>query len=103
MKSTVLAARKQIAIEAIASHAQRITGGELDLVTGLRGDVNHRQLVMLERIAAFLEDVQPGETAVSTETEDTTIRYTVEQILDIPGLTKTSIKAIEEAFNDSPG
>lgn len=95
MKRSVLAARRQLVIESIAEQAERLGAEPIDLVTGLRGDSEHRQLAMLERIAVFLSGI---EQAVA---KDTAVRYSLDDILSIPGLTKTSIKAIEEAFNVS--
>lgn len=98
MKRSVLAARRQRVIENIAAHAERLGAGTVDLVSGIKGDAEHKQLQMLERVDEFLSGV---DTAVSVESEDTAVLYSVEDILSIPGLTKTSIKAIEEAFNVS--
>lgn len=101
MKRSVLAARRQRVIENIAAHAERLGAGTVDLVSGIKGDAEHKQLQMLERVDEFLCGVGNVPTAVSVESEDTAVLYSVEDILSIPGLTKTSIKAIEEAFNVS--
>ena len=98
MKQTTLAARRQIAIESIAKHTERLGSEPIDLVTGLKGDSEHRQLAILERIDSVLAGIGAGATS---ESEDTAVRYTLDDILSIPGLTKTSEKAIKEAFNVS--
>lgn len=92
MKRSILAARKQTVIEAIAEHAARLGAGAVDLVSNLRGDSDHRQLQMLERIEAMLS--QAGNGAVKSETAV----YTLDEILAVDGLSKTSIKALESAL-----
>jgi len=52
MKYSVLAARRQIAMEQIVTETQRL-GGSL-LVPAARGDVEHQQLALLEAIAEAL-------------------------------------------------
>lgn len=91
MKRSILAARKQTVIEAIAGHAERLGAGDVDLVSALRGDSDHRQLQMLERIEVML--AQAGGAA-----ESETAVYTLDEILAVEGLSKTSIKALESAL-----
>lgn len=94
MKKSILAARRQRVIENIAAHAERLGAGTVDLVSGIKGDAEHKQLQMLERVEVMLSEFGGVETSTDG-------RYSLEDILSIPGLTKTSIKAIEEAFNVS--
>lgn len=90
MKQSILAARKQRVIEAIAGHAERLGAGDVDLVSGLRGDSDHRQLQMLERIEVMLSQ--------SGAAESETAVYTLDEILAVEGLSKTSQKALEGAL-----
>ena len=92
MKRSILAARRQRVIENIAEHAERLGAGYVDLVSGIKGDAEHKQLQMLERIEAMLANStapQPEETG-----------YTLEEILAVEGLTKTSIAALQAAFGE---
>ena len=93
MKAGILAARKQTAIEAIAKHAENLTGEKIDLVSGLRGNADHRHLIMLERIEAML-------AMLGTGTETAVTGFTLDQILAIDGLSKTSTKAIQAALGE---
>ena len=92
MKRSILAARKQKAIEAIAKHAERLGAGNVDLVSGIKGDAEHKQLLMLERIESTL--AQSG--GMSQEAAG----YTLDEILAVDGLTKTSIAALQAAFGE---
>lgn len=90
MKRSILAARKQTVIEAIAGHAERLGAGDVDLVSGLRGDSDHRQLQMLERIEVMLAQAGGAESETAV--------YTLDEILAVDGLSKTSQKALESAL-----
>ena len=87
MKRSILAARQQIVIENIAVHAERLGAGEIDLISGIKGDADHKQLQMLERIDLLLANV--GNTAVG---------FTLDDILQVDGLSKTSQKQLREAL-----
>ena len=88
MKYSILASRRQKAIDSIGGHAERLSGDTLDLRTGIKGNVEHRQLFMLERIAAFMEELQPesGDSGVS-----------VDDILELD-ISKTSKKVIAAEY-----
>jgi hypothetical protein len=90
MKQSVLAARRQRVIESIAAHAERLGAGTVDLTSGIKGDAEHKQLFMLERIDATL--AQAGGQAASG--------FTLDEILAIDGLTKSSVAAIKAAFGE---
>jgi dissimilatory sulfite reductase (desulfoviridin) alpha/beta subunit len=91
MKQSVLAARRQRVIESIAAHAERLGAGTVDLTSGIKGDAEHKQLFMLERIDATL--AQAGGQAVASG-------FTLDEILAIDGLTKSSVAAIKAAFGE---
>ena len=92
MKRSILAARRQRVIENIAEHAERLGAGRVDLVSGIKGDAEHKQLQMLERIEAML--------ANSTAPKPEETGYTLDEILAVDGLTKTSIAALQAAFGE---
>jgi hypothetical protein len=92
MKLSILAARRQRAIEAIAAHAERLGAGSVDLVSGIKGDAEHKQLHMLERIEAMLSKAGAEDSEQAG--------YTLEEILAVEGLTKTSAAALQTAFGD---
>lgn len=94
MKQSILASRRQIAIEAIAEHTQRISGQPLDLKTGIKGNTVHKQLFMLERMAAFMESMG------NTSTIETVDGFTLDDILAIDGLSKAAKKSITAALGN---
>ena len=99
MIQSQLASRRQLAIEGIAAELEKLTGAKVDLVSSLRGNSEHRQLFMLERI---LEAIQGTSTnVVQLEEVDGEPRYTLAEILAVDGLSKTSTKALEAALNGS--
>ena len=82
MKKTIMAARRQRAIEAISD--------ELNIPFSdiRKGNSEHRQLFTLERIATGLKDrSQNAETAVL-----------IDDILELDGLSQKSRKAIAARF-----
>jgi hypothetical protein len=50
MKQAILGQRRAVAVEGIGNELKRITGLQVDLTSGLKGNSEHRQLFMLERI-----------------------------------------------------
>jgi hypothetical protein len=99
MIQSQLAKRRQLAIEGIAAELEKLTGAKVDLISGLRGNSEHRQLFMLERIfeamqGQFIEVVQ-------LEEADGEPCYTLTEILAIEGLSKTSQKALQAALDGS--
>lgn len=95
MKQAILAKRRAIAVEGIATELERLTGLQVDLTSGIKGNSEHRQLYMLERILDAMQGISELEEA------DSKPCYTLAEILAVEGLTKTSIKALEAAFNGS--
>lgn len=89
MKESILAKRTSIAISSIARELERLTGDEIDLSTGIRGDARHRQLHMLERIASSLKEaeVRPNVTKLSV----------ILEVLAL-NLTKTSSQRIKDHY-----
>lgn len=58
MKRTVLAARRQVALERLAAAAEKLTPDNApNLVDLPKGNTEHRQLFLLERLADWLEGV----------------------------------------------
>ncbi len=99
MKQTQLASRRQLAIEGIAAELEKLTGVKTDLVSGLRGNSEHRQLFMLERI---LEAMQGNSVSVvQLEESDGEPCYTLAEILEVEGLSKTSQKVLQAALDGS--
>jgi hypothetical protein len=49
MKQAILGQRRAVAVEGIGNELKRITGLQVDLTSGLKGNSEHRQLFMLER------------------------------------------------------
>ena len=94
-----LASRRQLAIEGIAAELERFTGAKVDLIGGLRGNSEHRQLFMLERILAAMQGFSGD--VVQLEESDGEPCYTLTEILAVEGLSKTSTKALEAALNGS--
>ena len=94
MKAGILAARKQTVIEAIAAHAERLTGEKLDLVSGIKGNADHRHLFMLERIEAMLAGVGKPESSQETAVSG----LVLDDILAVEGLSKTSQKVLMAYF-----
>ena len=94
-----LASRRQLAIEGISAELKRLFGSEIDLTYGLKGNAEHRQLFMLERIHGALKE----ETFIEVNQQefDGEPAYTLTEILEIEGLSKTSIKALQAALNGS--
>jgi len=99
MKQTQLASRRQLAIEGIAAELEALTGVKTDLVSGLRGNSEHRQLFMLERILAAMQGSSVG--VVQLEEVDGEPAYTLAEILEIEGLSKTSQKVLQAALDGS--
>ncbi len=87
MIQSQLVARRVLAIEAIGEALNADFAGLPKAI-----DSEHRQLFMLEKIAEILQN-QP-KTAVKSG-------YTLDEILAVEGLSKTSIKALEAALNGS--
>lgn len=99
MKQSALAKRRAIATEEIANQLERLTGVKVDLISGIKGDADHRNLFMLERI---LEAMQGSSNdVVQLEEADGEPCYTLAEILAIEGLSKTSQKALQAALDGS--
>ncbi len=91
MRHSILAARRQKAIEQIMQLASQLPSeSSLDIVTIPKGNSEHRQLFMLERLAKFMETINTGDTSSVTALE----------ILLMDGLSMKSRKAIEAYLGD---
>lgn len=99
MKQTQLASRRQLAIEGIAAELEKLTGAKVDLIAGLRGNSEHRQLFMLERILAVMQGSSAN--VIQLEEIDGEPAYTLAEILEIEGLSKTSQKVLQAALDGS--
>jgi hypothetical protein len=55
MKQAILGQRRAVAVEGIGNELKRITGLQVDLTSGLKGNSEHRQLFMLERILEAMQ------------------------------------------------
>ena len=99
MKQAILGQRRAIAVEGIANQLERITGLQVDLTSGMKGNSEHRQLFMLERILEAMQGFSAD--VVQLEESDGVPCYTLEEILAVEGLSKTSQKALEAALNGS--
>ena len=94
-----LASRRQLAIEGIAAELERFTGAKVDLIGGLRGNSEHRQLFMLERVLSAMQAYSAD--VVQLQESDGEPCYTLAEILEIEGLSKTSQKVLQAAFDGS--
>lgn len=94
-----LASRRQLAIEGISAELKRLFGSEIDLTYGLKGNSEHRQLFMLERILAAMQGYSLD--VVQLDQADGEPAYTLAEILEIEGLSKTSIKVLQAALDGS--
>ena len=99
MKQSVLGQRRAVAVEGIVSQLERITGLKVDLTSGMKGNSEHRQLFMLERVLAAMR--AHSADVVQLEESDGEPYYTLKEILAVEGLSKTSQKALEAALNGS--
>jgi hypothetical protein len=99
MKQAILGQRRAVAVEGIGNELKRITGLQVDLTSGLKGNSEHRQLFMLERILAAMQGFSGD--VVQLEESDGEPCYTLAEILAVEGLSKTSTKALEAALNGS--
>jgi hypothetical protein len=99
MKQAILGQRRAIAVEGIANQLERITGLQVDLTSGLKGNSEHRQLFMLERILDAMRGFSGD--VVQLQESDGEPCYTLAEILAVEGLSKTSTKALEAALNGS--
>ena len=99
MKQSVLGQRRAVAVEGIASQLERITGLKVDLTSGMKGNSEHRQLFMLERVLAAMR--AHSADVVQLEESDGEPCYTLKEILAVEGLSKTSQKALKAALNGS--
>ena len=99
MKQAILGQRRAVAVEGIGNELKRITGLQVDLTSGLKGNSEHRQLFMLERILDAMRGFSGD--VVQLQESDGEPCYTLAEILAVEGLSKTSTKALEAALNDS--
>ena len=99
MKQAILGQRRAVAVEGIGNELKRITGLQVDLTSGLKGNSEHRQLFMLERILDAMRGFSGD--VVQLQESDGEPCYTLAEILAVEGLSKTSIKALEAALNGS--
>jgi|SRR5690606_21449150 hypothetical protein len=99
MKQAILGQRRAVAVEGIGNELKRITGLQVDLTSGLKGNSEHRQLFMLERILEAMRGFSGD--VVQLQESDGEPCYTLAEILAVEGLSKTSTKALEAALNDS--
>lgn len=99
MKQAILGQRRAVAVEGIGNELKRITGLQIDLTSGLKGNSEHRQLFMLERILEAMRGFSGD--VVQLEESDGEPCYTLTEILAVEGLSKTSTKALEAALNGS--
>ncbi len=99
MKQAILGQRRAVAVEGIGNELKRITGLQIDLTSGLKGNSEHRQLFMLERILDAMRGFSGD--VVQLQESDGEPCYTLAEILAVEGLSKTSTKALEAALNDS--
>ncbi len=99
MKQAILGQRRAVAVEGIGNELKRITGLQIDLTSGLKGNSEHRQLFMLERILEAMRGFSGD--VVQLQESDGEPCYTLAEILAVEGLSKTSTKALEAALNDS--
>ncbi len=99
MKQAILGQRRAVAVEGIGNELKRITGLQVDLTSGLKGNSEHRQLFMLERILEAMRGFSGD--VVQLEELDGEPCYTLTEILAVEGLSKTSTKALEAALNGS--
>lgn len=94
-----LAKRRQLAIEGISVELERLFGLQVDLTHGLKGNAEHRQLFMLERIYDAIKS--QSMEIIQLEESDGEPAYTLSEILEIEGLSKTSQKALQAALDGS--
>jgi hypothetical protein len=99
MKQAILGQRRAVAVEGIGNELKRITGLQVDLTSGLKGNSEHRQLFMLERILDAMRGFSGD--VVQLQESDGEPCYTLAEILAVEGLSKTSTKALEAALNGS--
>lgn len=99
MKQAILGQRRAVAVEGIGNELKRITGLQIDLTSGLKGNSEHRQLFMLERILEAMRGFSGD--VVQLQESDGEPCYTLAEILAVEGLSKTSTKALEAALNGS--
>ncbi len=99
MKQAILGQRRAVAVEGIGNELKRITGLQIDLTSGLKGNSEHRQLFMLERILEVMRGFSGD--VVQLQESDGEPCYTLAEILAVEGLSKTSTKALETALNGS--
>lgn len=99
MKQAILGQRRAVAVEGIGNELKRITGLQIDLTSGLKGNSEHRQLFMLERILDAMRGFSGD--VVQLQESDGEPCYTLAEILAVEGLSKTSTKALEAALNGS--
>jgi hypothetical protein len=99
MKQAILGQRRAVAVEGIGNELKRITGLQVDLTSGLKGNSEHRQLFMLERILEAMRGFSGD--VVQLQESDGEPCYTLAEILAVEGLSKTSTKALEAALNGS--
>ena len=99
MKQAILGQRRAVAVEGIGNELKRITGLQIDLTSGLKGNSEHRQLFMLERILEAMRGFSGD--VVQLQESDGEPCYTLAEILAVEGLSKTSQKALEAALNGS--
>ena len=99
MKQAILGQRRAVAVEGIGNELKRITGLQIDLTSGLKGNSEHRQLFMLERILEAMRGFSGD--VVQLQESDGEPCYTLAEILAVEGLSKTSTKALETALNGS--
>lgn len=99
MKQSVLGQRRAVAVEGIANQLEQLTGVKVDLVSGIKGDADHRNLFMLERILEAMRGL--SDNVVQLEEADGEPCFTLAEILAIDGLSKTSQKALQAALDGS--
>lgn len=97
MKQSVLGQRRAVAIQSIAERILNLTGDDIDLVSGLKGNSEHRQLFMLERIAEKLKTVKMPDP-VELQPILLESGFDLNSLLELEGMSKTSQKVLAAYF-----